>query len=511
MKKVENKINKEGYSLIGIIATIVGVVVGIGIFFKVGSIVPLTGSILSIFAWIIGATIVGCMLISYIEIASSTSKTGEIGSLSTWANKFINNKVAKIIGLFLTLVYFPGILVLLSSISAFFLMSSIQEGNSNAISGIWEQFGFIIGIMIFLLIGSFLINVYSKKTGEKIQVIGTIIKFIPFVIVIIVGFIMGVANLGGLKDSSIDHGNTPSAGNAVNGLFLAMPAILFSFDGFIYAANLQNEMKDKKKFPKAIFISLIIVVMIYILIAIMSVWLGTKSDEYSIPGILNSIFGKQKWLSVIVILIISLSGMTGLNGFMMTSLRGFKSLSESKIIYDKDKSFQKENKNGMAMKSAIAIAISIGVWFTIFLSSELIRFATDEINYGSSWKWTDTYDKVIMANVIIANFSYVVIIFGAIQNRKSNKVEVDKMKYFLPIAWVGFIGVSFFSIYNIAGIIAMASGGLDGDQISNIISISVLVVEVLVLIWLYFINEKYLKNNKDTKKIEITKKISKSK
>jgi amino acid transporter len=80
-----------------------------------------------------------------------------------------------------------------------------------------------------------------------------------------------MAVTGSMGDLDFD-GNTNKAATA-NGFFLAMPAILFSFDGFIYSTNLQNEMKekDKKKLPKAMIISLIIICVTYISVAIMLV------------------------------------------------------------------------------------------------------------------------------------------------------------------------------------------------------------------------------------------------
>jgi amino acid transporter len=214
----------------------------------------------------IGILIIGCMLISYVEIASSTSDSNEVGSLSTWSLKFFNLKIAKFIGIFLTYFYLPSAIVILSSLSSQFIIESIRS-NGVAINPTNELISviFLSGIFIIILM---LINTIKPKLGEKTQIIGTIIKFIPFTIVVIVGFFMVIT--GNIKDSGIDS-SSPGASKTINGLLLSMPLILFTFDGFIHLSNLQNEMKDKKKFPKAIIISFSIIAITYLMIGIMSV------------------------------------------------------------------------------------------------------------------------------------------------------------------------------------------------------------------------------------------------
>jgi len=52
------------------------------------------------------------------------------------------------------------------------------------------------------------------------------------------------------------------------GLFIAVAAIFFAYDGFYVTAGIQSEMKEPKKTPLAILFGLIIVTVIYLLIAI---------------------------------------------------------------------------------------------------------------------------------------------------------------------------------------------------------------------------------------------------
>ncbi len=488
---MENKKDNIGFSFWGIVASIVGVVIGIGIFFKAEAVISETGSIMSIFAWIVGAAVVGLMLMSYIEVASSTAKTGEVGSLSTWTKKFFNIKVAKVVGLFINFIYLPSIIVMVSGISTTFIMDAAISGGSNAFNTDWKQFAFIVCMSAVFIALGFAINAYLKRGGEKVQMVGTVIKFVPSFIVIVVGFFMAITGaIGGsippIEDQPPAGGTSPAT--FVNGFFLAMPAILFSFDGFIYASNLQNEMKDKSKFPKAILTSLVIIALTYILISVMTVWIGSPDTGYSIPDILNRMFAGQTWLTSLTLAFIAISGLTGLNGFMMSSIHGFRALSQDSMINDKKGTLQKTDNNGVPRNSGYAILGAIGFWFVVMWLLEVARYFID----GSGYSWTTMIDQYVTANVIIANFFYALIIVGAIANRKTKKVEVDEYKWFLPVAWIGSMGVIFFSFFNVVMIVGNAFGLSGSDAIigNAIISVS-FIVQVLVIAGLYFANEKY--------------------
>jgi len=486
------KNNETGYSFWGIIATIVSTVIGAGIFFKAESVINITGSgSLSILVWIIGSIIIGCLLLSYLEIASSTAKTGEVGSLSTWTNKFFNVKFAKIVGLFITFIYFPTVIILLTSISIKFIMDAMGVN-----FGKWEEFAFIFTMIPLLITATYGLNLLTKNGGERWQMVGTCVKFIPFFIIVVVGFFMAVT--GSMGDLDFD-GDTNKAATA-NGFFLAMPAILFSFDGFIYSTNLQNEMKekDKKKLPKAMIISLIIICVTYISVAIMLVWIGDVGIGFNIPAVLNKMFGGQKWISVIFLVIISISALTGMNGFAMFSMQSFKSLSEDNIIPDKNNVLVKRDKNNISKNSTYAMLIAVAIWFVIFIIAELVMSAIDPAH-----SWISIIDSTVVSSVIIVSFVYGVIVIGGMHNRKTNKVDVEQMKWFIPLAVVGSVGMIFASLYNITAIILAASGMTSmGEQMGAIMTLVIIALEALTVIVIYCLNERYIKNNEPEKIIK---------
>ncbi len=517
MKNKENS-PSIGYSFWGMIATIVGTVIGIGIFFKSPQIIGSTEStIMAIVAWMVGALVVGFMLMAYIEIASSTAKTGEVGSLSTWTHKFINPRIAKVVGIFLTIIYFPGIVVLLAIISTTFILEAVKIGKGTPLEpyalGVWGDFFFIVFIAIAIMAFTFALSYFLRKGGERFQIFGTILKFIPFFVLIVVGFFMGITgtidDVKPISDPEKNPGFTENSGwEIANGFFLAMPAILFSFDGFLTTANLQNEMKEeeKKKFPKIIIISIILVATVYILTTIMSTWLGDYGDDGSgmnIPVVLNKMFGGEEWVTIIVLLIITISGMTTVNGFMMSSFHAFKSLSEAEIIPDPEGKLLVKNKRGFPVNSAWMMAGAFVAWIAIFGIAELVNYAvlgerqevfsvaTGEMKL-EGYGWTTISGQISDANIIIVNVIYGVIILYALQNRKTNKVDVDHLKNFKVYATTGSVGVLLFSAYNLTNIYVQVFKG----EIIQITIFVVLIIEISAVGLLYYINERSLKKMK---------------
>jgi amino acid transporter len=120
----------------------------------------------------------------------------------------------------------------------------------------------------------FSINLLSQSSSKTLGTVGMGIKTIPLFFVIISAFVflgLGIANdlslvgipvpeiplpeesfsiTSAITSDSIGTYNA-TEGNGVSGILLAMPAILFTFDGFVFSASMQNEAKDQKTFMTA--------------------------------------------------------------------------------------------------------------------------------------------------------------------------------------------------------------------------------------------------------------------
>ena len=66
----------------------------------------------------------------------------------------------------------------------------------------------------------------------------------------------------------VAYGMEQDANGIVRVLILALPPIMFTFDGFLFASSLQNEAKSKQTFPVALVTGILVISVLYLFIAI---------------------------------------------------------------------------------------------------------------------------------------------------------------------------------------------------------------------------------------------------
>jgi amino acid transporter len=93
-----------------------------------------------------------------------------------------------------------------------------------------------------------MINIISNKASKNLGQTGLVLKTIPLY-VIILGAIVLMAVAG--PTTPIDEIVIDDTVGMFEGIMLALPAIMFTFDGFVYSASMQNEAKDHKTFMMA--------------------------------------------------------------------------------------------------------------------------------------------------------------------------------------------------------------------------------------------------------------------
>ncbi|MGV2393322.1 UNVERIFIED_CONTAM: amino acid permease [Campylobacter lari] len=159
------------------------------------------------------------------------------------------------------------------------------------------------------------------------------VKFIPLVFVGIIGFVLAGTGTGGvdevkvLIDKSTPISDSIKIGESISsvagigaglGVFLAVTAIFFAYDGFYVAAGIQSEMKEPKKTPAAIFLGLTITTAIYLLIA-MSMSINGGSF-FGMKDYMANLFGSEKAANIIfgiMNLCIAIGVLGIINGFSM--------------------------------------------------------------------------------------------------------------------------------------------------------------------------------------------------
>jgi hypothetical protein len=190
-----------------------------------------------------------------------------------------------------------------------------------------------------------LTNTLTEKPGKLFQSFGTGFQLLPLALItILVIFLLAAPSLfggsmpdgstdiptGGINDpygaipflpDGIEIPNTFKLDSTVNGgyymsesgelvaygmgqdamgvtkvLILALPPIMFTFDGFLFASSLQNESKSRKTFPIALVSGIALISILYLMIAI-----GTI-ETASIPPLFKaSAFSNQQagWVKVL--------------------------------------------------------------------------------------------------------------------------------------------------------------------------------------------------------------------
>lgn len=225
-------------------------------------------------------------------------------------------------------------------------------------------------IACLYLISSFTINALSPVLAGKFQVSTTVIKLIPLFLMAIIGTFTGLRN--GMTTYNFTH--TVSASTS-NGLFTAIVAASFAYEGWIIATCINAELKNaKRNLPLALISGTLITMAAYILYYIGLA--GTVKNEVIMAGgeagaklafetVFTSIGGNLLFVFVII------SCLGTLNGLMLGCTRGIYSLA-ARGLGPKPKVFsQVDPMTNMPVNSAILGLFLCGVWLFYFYGANL--------------------------------------------------------------------------------------------------------------------------------------------
>lgn len=312
----ENHLKKE-ISFFAAFATVMGTVIGAGVFFKVTTVAEFAQSpLISLLAWLSGGLITVFAGLTCAELATAIPKTGG-------AIKYIEYTYGKFWGFLLgwaqTVIYFPA------NIAALGIIFSTQFIHLFQLPKMW-----LIPLTLLVCCSVTVINLLGTKVAATFQSWSLILKLIPIILIVLVGLIRGsdgvsaVFVLGTAEKSSFLAKFAP-----------ALFATLFAYDGWLAVGNLAGEMKHPEKIlPKAIFLGLTFITLVYVLINL--TFLVTVPFN-SIPGNLNTasdaatrIFGGFGGRLVTIGILISVYG--ALNGYTMTGLRIPYALAEEDLL-----------------------------------------------------------------------------------------------------------------------------------------------------------------------------------
>lgn len=401
---------QKRYGLITAICMIVGTVIGSGVFFKAQNVLIATNGDmpLGILAWVITG---GLMVICATQFAIMAVKYQKVSGVVDYAEATCGKDYAYYLGWFMLNVYYPCMTSVLAWVSARYFGVIFGWGAAGAE---------VMALTSFFLIASYTLNTFSPKLAGKFQVSATIIKLIPIVLMATVGTVVGISN-GTLTSNFASSVGELTSGTS-GGLFSAIVATIFAYDGWVVATSINAELKNpKKNLPIALMIGSLIVVAAYVLY-----YIGVAGGA-SIEVLINdgatiafsNVFGVVGGTILNICIVISCLGT--LNGLMVATTRAMYALASRNEGPDPVMFSQIDKSTNMVTNSSIYALFIIACWLIYFYGANLT---------GTPWFGIFSFDSSELPIVTIYGMYIPVFIMWM----KKEKDESFIRRFILPIA-----------------------------------------------------------------------------
>lgn len=297
---------KYGFSVA--FSMVVGIVIGIGIFFKAAPVIVASGMnpTITIAAWVAGGVI---SILSGLTAAEIGAAVTEKGGMIAWIRRVYGDKVAYMVGWAQATIYCPAIVALIAYYFGLFTMEFLGTKST----------GLHIAISLGAMATVFATNTFTKKAGGIVQTIATVAKIIPLAVITIFGFMSDNNPAGVFAMSETAKASTDSSLLLFG---MALVPVMFAFDGWIYVGTISGELKNvKKDLPKAIIFGLGFITLFYtaLNLALLKVFPAEVLVEQGMFGVATELLGPIG--AKFIFLGIMISAFGGLNGFTLVSTR----------------------------------------------------------------------------------------------------------------------------------------------------------------------------------------------
>jgi len=365
---------EKRYGLMTAICMVVGTVIGSGVFFKAQNVLQATGGNmpLGILAWVItGLLMIFCSL-QFASMAARYQDTddGVVG----YADKTCGKTYGYLLAWFLTNIYYPAMTSVLAWVSARYFGELFGWGAAGAE---------VLALSGFFLISAYALNAFSPRLAGKFQVSATVIKLIPIVLMAVIGTAVGFAN-GTLTDNFKNIVEAVPGGNSA-GLFAAVVATVFAYEGWIVATSINAELKNPRRtLPLALVIGSLVVVAAYVFYYIGVAGGATNAVlmEKGATVAFSNIFGKVGGALLNICVVISCLGT--LNGLMVASTRGMYSIASRNEGPSPKVFSQIDGATNMVTNSSIWGLFVCAAWLLYFYGANLSGGWFGLFNFDSS-------------------------------------------------------------------------------------------------------------------------------
>ena len=334
---------QKNLGLLAAFSTVVGVVIGSGVFFKPQAVYTATNGApgLGIIAWILGGFITIAGGLTATEVSAAIPRTG---GMMIYIEEVYGKRYGFLTGWMQTVLFFPGTIAAVAVIFA--------QQSSELLGYTSSNMKIVLPIALGIILLTALLNTIGSSFGGYIQTVATLGKLVPLILIIIFGFIKG-------NSTEIFNPMVGPGVNPVTTLGQVLIATLFAYDGWINVGAIAGEMKDPgKDLPKAIVGGLSLVMAVYLAINIAYLWIAPASDLANVTSpaslVATKIFGPIGGKLISVGILISVFGT--LNGYLLTGPRVAYALTKDKLIPG-SKILSKVNKGGSPYNSIWLVAI----------------------------------------------------------------------------------------------------------------------------------------------------------
>lgn len=307
---------KRQISFFQALATVVGAVIGAGVFFKIGIITAQTNSTsMTLLVWILAGFVSMTCGLTISELAASLKANGAIKYLdytygSIWGFLF---------GWAQMVIYFPAQIGALTSIFGvqFVSLFNLPAKDANLVA---------LVVVIFLAATNFIGTSFSSK----IQSVITVVKIIPIILIIVWG-LFNQQKLGIQIFPVVAGAGKSFSASMSQGLLSA----LFAFEGWIVVTNFANEVKNPEKdLSGAIILGLMAVTLIYVLInyaflTILPIKQLAGNNNAAFEASIK-LFGKIGGKLVTIGILTSVYGAA--NAYLLTGMRTPYILAQDKLL-----------------------------------------------------------------------------------------------------------------------------------------------------------------------------------
>ena len=345
---------KQHYGFMTATTMIIGIVIGSGIFFKSDDILAYTGGNvwLGVLVFCIGAwgIIFGSLSITELSIRTSNN-----GGVVGYFEAFISKKIACGFGWFQTFVYFPTLIVVLAWVSGIYTCSLFGFDNTLEMQS-------LLGFLYLLFFYG--INLISVKIGGYFQNATTLIKLIPLLVIAIAGFFWGQPHPE--LEEGVKLVTTQNVGLA---WLAALVPIAYSFDGWIIATNITNEVKNpKKNMTLALICGPIVVLGVYLtfylgLTKILGVNYILSTKDQAINKVGELLLGTYGTKIILIFIVISVLGVV--NGLVLGGIRMPQALASKNMMPAATKIGTIHERLQVSVPSLQVSFVTSIIWFAI--------------------------------------------------------------------------------------------------------------------------------------------------